>query len=149
MAMLKNIAASRSETLRKILLDEKKNILNRLRFTDCGGTSSETRMGFEKMQDNADRSVEELLKHVDVRITSTRAEVLDLIEVALARLDEGTYGICDECGCEIPEERLHVLPFVSRCVHCQEAADRLKKIRNEADRETGSTPPEETPLTEG
>ena len=44
------------------------------------------------------------------------------IDAALARIDAGTYGMCARCGTEIPEERLELRPFASRCVACTGAA---------------------------
>jgi DnaK suppressor protein len=40
------------------------------------------------------------------------------IDAALARVEAGTYGRCTQCGSEIPEERLELRPFASRCVAC-------------------------------
>ena len=48
---------------------------------------------------------------------------LDLIEDALNRIKEGTYGICEDCGKPIPKVRLNVLPFAANCVHCVELAN--------------------------
>jgi DnaK suppressor protein len=45
---------------------------------------------------------------------------LRLIDEALARVDNGSYGICAECGEDIPVERLKALPFALFCVDCQE-----------------------------
>ena len=47
---------------------------------------------------------------------------LDHIEEALARLKEGTYGTCEDCGKPIPKVRLNVLPYTATCVHCVELA---------------------------
>lgn len=44
---------------------------------------------------------------------------LRMIEDALKKIDEGTYGICEGCGREIDEERLDVLPFAAMCIECQ------------------------------
>jgi len=44
---------------------------------------------------------------------------LRLIDQALARVDNGTYGTCAECGEDIPVERLKALPFALLCVDCQ------------------------------
>jgi RNA polymerase-binding transcription factor len=44
---------------------------------------------------------------------------IHMIDQALARIDGGTYGICEECGDEIPIERLRALPFAALCVDCQ------------------------------
>ena len=50
------------------------------------------------------------------------SQILEHIEEALARIKDGTYGICDNCGCAIPKVRLNVLPFTSSCVRCVELA---------------------------
>lgn len=50
------------------------------------------------------------------------AEQLDAMRTdvvrALAKVEEGTYGICDRCGSLIPEERLEARPWSVRCVRC-------------------------------
>jgi RNA polymerase-binding transcription factor len=49
-----------------------------------------------------------------------RAETqLVLVDEALARLDEGTYGRCADCGQPIAPERLEALPWAARCIDCQ------------------------------
>ena len=45
---------------------------------------------------------------------------LRAIEEALLRIDEGTYGTCEDCGEEISVRRLNAVPFALRCVECQE-----------------------------
>jgi DnaK suppressor protein len=44
--------------------------------------------------------------------------MLEDVKRALAKLDEGTYGICDSCGAPIPSERLEARPWTARCVRC-------------------------------
>ena len=46
------------------------------------------------------------------------------LRAALAAIDAGTYGICVDCGAEIPEGRLRALPDSVRCVPCQRLASR-------------------------
>ncbi len=45
-------------------------------------------------------------------------------EMALARLDEGTYGICQECGQIIDPARLEIVPSATLCVDCQRRAEK-------------------------
>ncbi len=45
---------------------------------------------------------------------------LEEIDAALARLDDGTYGHCEDCGEPLPEGRLEILPYARRCVQCQQ-----------------------------
>ena len=47
-----------------------------------------------------------------------RAEVVE-IDVALDKIDEGTYGVCDRCGKHIPKARLEVIPWAALCVNCK------------------------------
>src|SRR5690242_1965640 len=44
------------------------------------------------------------------------SSMLEDVERAIAKLDEGTYGVCDVCGEPIPDERLEARPWSSRCV---------------------------------
>ncbi len=47
----------------------------------------------------------------------TRASIAE-IQAALDRLEAGTYGLCDECGGKIGEQRLSAIPEATRCVDC-------------------------------
>jgi DnaK suppressor protein len=84
-------------------------------------------MSFELAQDDGDKSVEDHEHHVQSAVQSMKSEQLDDIEQALKKLSEGSYGICEECGCEIPLQRLAIQPFASYCVPCQEEIDRFSK----------------------
>lgn len=48
-------------------------------------------------------------------------DLVDRIDAALARLDEGTYGVCERCGRPIAEERLEALPYATTCIECARA----------------------------
>ena len=45
---------------------------------------------------------------------------LRAVSAALTRFDDGTYGVCTNCGADIPFERLEVQPMAQRCARCQE-----------------------------
>ncbi len=51
---------------------------------------------------------------------------LDAIAAALQRIEAGVYGICTDCGADIPDARLHAAPETPRCIVCQ---DRLEHAR--------------------
>ena len=50
---------------------------------------------------------------------------LELVEAALARLDNGTYGFCIDCGKPIPPRRLEAQPFAQYCIEDQQKHDEL------------------------
>jgi RNA polymerase-binding transcription factor DksA len=50
-------------------------------------------------------------------LTAARHRIAE-VDDALGRLDQGSYGICEQCGIPIPAARLEVRPFARRCVNC-------------------------------
>ena len=73
-------------------------------------------------QDNTERMV--------AAGVSPRFQVLiDQIDKALARLREGSYGLCEGCGCAIPQERLDVRPYATCCIACQKKTEKLHGSR--------------------
>jgi DnaK suppressor protein len=58
---------------------------------------------------------------------------LEEVEAALQRLDDGSYGRCEECGGEIPDERLELMPAARYCVEHQKAVDRMRGDRGTGD----------------
>ena len=87
----------------------------------------DVRLGFEVLQDNGDKSVDEHLKYINGKITDSRSGTLEQIEDALVKIEEGTYGICEECGAEIPVERLAAVFCATHCMPCQSDVDKRKK----------------------
>ena len=55
---------------------------------------------------------------------------LQMIDRALDRMRQGTYGLCLLCGKTIPEERLEVIPYAALCVACQSAEERKNRQGN-------------------
>lgn len=68
-------------------------------------------------------------REVDAVLTGLDAADLARIDRALEAMDEGTYGLCDECGCHIPFERLKIEPMTQHCVACKSAWEQKQGIR--------------------
>ena len=68
-----------------------------------------------------DGTVEAISRLTDIGVGRSLEESLERTERALAKLDDGTYGICDRCGALIPEERLEARPWTSLCIACASA----------------------------
>jgi DnaK suppressor protein len=56
-----------------------------------------------------------------------KGQVLRKINEAMRQLDEGTYGICGECGDDISAPRLRALPFAVRCKECEEMREHAEQ----------------------
>ena len=60
-----------------------------------------------------DHATEMLDREVDVSLEDNAEQLVREIDVALSRIDEGTYGACASCGQPIPEERLAAVPYAT------------------------------------
>jgi DnaK suppressor protein len=69
--------------------------------------------------DAGDESVADLLAHLDQFDATRDVGELRAIEAAQKRMDEGTYGVCENCGNDIGFERLKASPTAVRCIACQ------------------------------
>lgn len=72
-----------------------------------------------------DDAVADAAAAMDVAMVIRESQELQNIEAALARIDDGSYGICADCGNEIARARLKAYPMATRCVPCQEKHERL------------------------
>ena len=71
-------------------------------------------------QDSADQCTVNLSKESLFEQSSQRRTTLRLIEAALQRMTEGSFGICVACGDEIQTRRLQAVPWTQFCLPCQE-----------------------------
>ena len=71
----------------------------------------------------ADVAPETYEREKDFALSENVSELMIKVERALEKLDEGTYGICDRCNSEINPQRIHVLPYATMCVKCQDAIE--------------------------
>ncbi|WP_406004856.1 TraR/DksA C4-type zinc finger protein [Streptomyces sp. NBC_00637] len=69
------------------------------------------------------RAIDELRADAEEQVMSTQKDtiqrVLAEVEAAFARVQDGSYGICQGCARPIPVERLEILPYTPFCVPCQ------------------------------
>ena len=59
----------------------------------------------------------------DVEILETEHDILRAIDDALARIDEGSYGTCQQCGENIASVRLAAVPYAALCIDCARRAE--------------------------
>lgn len=66
----------------------------------------------------ADLGSDNFEQEFTLSLMESDAGTLDRIEAALERIEEGTYGECEECGAKIPKTRLNAIPYATMCVKC-------------------------------
>jgi DnaK suppressor protein len=70
--------------------------------------------------DMADQATGNNEVHVQLKRKQTDAKILQAIEEALDRIEQGTYGSCRDCGEAISEARLKAIPWTRVCIACKE-----------------------------
>ncbi len=72
----------------------------------------------------ADHATDTHDREVGDSLEENAEQILREVDDALARIDEGTYGICKACGKDIPEERLEAVPYATLCVEDKRRLER-------------------------
>jgi DnaK suppressor protein len=74
--------------------------------------------------DQADAGAKTFQREYDLSLTQNARELLDLAQLALGRIDDGSYGICASCGKPIGKARLQAFPRATLCVACKQREER-------------------------
>jgi DnaK suppressor protein len=110
----------RQARLRDILLEKKRVMWNELRNELFQNTGEELHSQFDISLDPAERGLVDLLADTGLKVADIRRQELTAMDEAMGRLEQGTFGICEACGRDIPEERLKVMPTARYCREDQE-----------------------------
>src|SRR5437660_10632153 len=77
----------------------------------------------ESAQDIADKAASSYTKEFLFHQSNNDRQLLSLVEEALARIREGTFGECVNCGNEVNPKRLEAVPWTRYCIACQERVE--------------------------
>ena len=77
--------------------------------------------------DPNDRATQESDHIFNLRIRDRERKLIAKIDEALERIKDGSFGICEECGKDIPESRLQVRPVTTLCIKCKEKQEAVEK----------------------
>ena len=78
----------------------------------------------EAAQDIADKAASSYTKEFLFHQSNNDRQLLQLVEEALGRIREGTFGECINCGNEVNAKRLDAVPWTRYCIACQEKVER-------------------------
>jgi len=110
---------------RTLLRERRRDLLDEADRTVGGMVDSK-----ETFADPTDRATMESSRNAMLRIRDRERKLLSKIDEALVRIEDGTYGMCEECGEPISVERLLARPVTTMCRDCksdQENSERRKK----------------------
>ncbi len=83
----------------------------------------------EQIPDITDQATLESDIDMNLHIKERDNKLIMKIKKALERIDNGTYGVCEECGEEITEKRLKARPVTEVCINCKREQENQEKLR--------------------
>jgi DnaK suppressor protein len=112
----------------KSILDIKKQLLEQKRqLLQEAGVALNSLPDEELFSDMGDQASAEVEKNFMLRLRGREQRLLNKIEIAIESIDNGTYGICDVCGCEIEIKRLKARPVTTMCIECKTEQEEEEK----------------------
>ncbi len=108
---------------REILHEKKDEILKNAKRT----LNEDMTLDADDMPDEMDLASSEYLQSFTFRLRGREKTFLKKIDHALAKIDEGTFGICEECEEPISIKRLEARPETTLCIRCKEDQERIEK----------------------
>lgn len=124
-----NLSRDQLEQLRKKLLDRQRTLISEVREKreQAAAEGNDELMG--SVGDAGDESVVRMATDLDLQEAGRDVEELNEIDAALRRMDDGSYGVCDECGQDIGYPRLNAQPAATRCIADQEKFEKTYATR--------------------
>jgi RNA polymerase-binding protein DksA len=111
------------ERFRDLLVEERKRVLQELDWVEknyIGKSRKQTTGDVSNYSVHpADAASDSMEMEKAYMIGATSGEVLEDIDEALRNIDNGRYGKCEECGSDIPAERLEAVPYARLCITCK------------------------------
>src|SRR5919201_3460603 len=108
---------------RDILLARKKEILRNAQRT----LSEDMTLESDDLPDEMDLASSEYLQSFTFRLRGREKSFLDKIQKALLKIEDGSFGKCEECEEEISLKRLEARPETNLCIRCKEDQERVEK----------------------
>ena len=114
----------KKEYFKKLLTQRLNGLLAEVNKTVYEMTSQK-----DRFPDPSDRASMESERSFNLRIRDRERKLMEKIEEALERIENGNYGICEECQEEISEGRLKVRPIATLCIECKKKQEIEEKIK--------------------
>lgn len=125
----------RNAALKTMLLERRQVLTREIDELLARHRSDQLLQREQSVADTGDMSLQDSTGEQQISILEVKNRMRNQIDDALHRLQEGTYGTCEDCGRGISPERLKAMPFARRCVECQRKAEVIEQIEKGPDRE--------------
>jgi len=125
----KETEEERNLRLRRLLVEKRKEILKEIKNDTSRYIKGESKQLVDTALDDGDWSIVDLAEDINLMHLSSHRDDLQKLDEAIRKLNEGTYGICEDCGDEISEKRLNILPYAIYCIDCKEKREKIEEMQ--------------------
>ena len=119
------------DRFKKILQDIRKKIAGDLQHLEGDSLNTNQRDASGDLSGYsfhmADMATDNFDREFLLGLASNEQQSLNMIDDALRKIDEGNYGVCEECSKVIPQKRLQAMPHARMCIKCQEIEEKKKR----------------------
>lgn len=123
------------ETVRHFLLERRQELQKQIDVLLAQHRVVHSDFRENSVLDTEDMSLRDSTGAQQIALLEARTRQRNQLDEALRRLDDGTYGICEDCEMPIAPARLRAMPFARRCIKCQEQAELFEQVIQREDRE--------------
>ncbi len=116
---------------RKSLIQRRKELADNSQHLVRALQTSELQHAIGSGRDAADFAVANHDEHLSGKRITYQTRIIREIDDALKRIDEGTFGCCEDCGDSILHDRLLAVPFAKFCTDCQEIQERVRPLHRD------------------
>jgi len=111
---------------RELLQQQRQRVVEAIDYLHAENPGSMKDETEESTMDNhlADLATVTLDREIDYTLEENSEHLLKEIDKALEKIEQGTFGICENCGQPIAEERLLAIPYATQCIDCKRREER-------------------------
>ncbi|HEY0004231.1 MAG TPA: TraR/DksA family transcriptional regulator [Pyrinomonadaceae bacterium] len=110
----------RVKVFRDRLLDRRESLVGQVMEAEMHSRERDS----EATQDPADMAANAYNKELLVSMNANDRQLLQLIDEALERIEDGAFGLCVHCGEPVQDKRLEAIPWARHCLRCQDLQER-------------------------
>lgn len=108
---------------KKLLLEEKQRVMNNSRKN-----LDDIKIDTDDLPDETDLAATEVSQTLAFKLRDRERLLLSKIDTALAKIDEGNFGTCEDCEEPIEPKRLEARPVSTLCIACKERQEHREKV---------------------
>lgn|SRR5690606_29139826 len=118
------LTQAQTEEFKQLLLKKREHLLAEAKRT----LETDMVISSDERMDEVDQASSEYMQAFSFRLRGRERFLMSKIEIALQKIDDGTYGLCEECDEQISLKRLRARPEAQLCIQCKEAQEKEEAV---------------------